>query len=591
MGAKTFLHTLFGNKPKDAHILIWEKGEKQKTSHWFKDLDNALEHIREHGKDQDTYVGCGVSGQALTAYQRCKANDIAGIPGAWLDIDIQDSVHKKTNLPKNEEEALAIVNSFPLKPTIIIHSGHGFQCWWVFEKFVSFKSHKVRDEADDLLYQFQWTMRDKARSMNCEIDMTHDLSRVLRIPETFNHKTKPPVPVVLTYSNGNFCNPVEFRNSIKELRITLGDAATPIGERVKETPRELLEEGEFVLDPKAVPPEDKFDVLMAFEPRFKASWNKERKDFEKKDNSPSVYDLSLATFAAYAEWTIQEVVDLLIAFRRKHGLDLKLRKDYYQATYNRAYSGINRENAAREIQTLWSDVSPENREKIVAEAKEHIKTLLGIDLIEIMKYMMDPPEYKLVTTTSCIHLGPIQNVIEENLVRRKIADVTGHVIPYFKREVWNAIANALTKIVREIPMGEETTTKGQMRAFINRYLQQYAPVYDMEDVYITYKSYFLGHYLYIFGYKLREYLAMYLKEYIAQKTMGIMLKEYGFEPLQVHFQTKEGKRASRSVYRIDIQKDETVRSFVDDAMLGYANKLHLERETEKEKMRTSVDDF
>jgi hypothetical protein len=64
------------------------------------------------------------------------------------------------------------------------------------------------------------------------------------------------------------------------------------------------------------PPGSKFYALTEAEPLFKASWEMKRK-FPSSKDSGSEYDLSLAVFALQANWSWQETVNLLIAFRRE----------------------------------------------------------------------------------------------------------------------------------------------------------------------------------------------------------------------------------------------------------------------------------
>ena len=86
--------------------------------------------------------------------------------------------------------------------------------------------------------------------------------------------------------------------------------------------------------PDAEPPSELLDALLDLHPKFKDPWDRNRPDIP--DQSPSAYDMSLATLTAIAGWSDQEIVDLLIAWRRKHGIEAKLRKDYYDTTLRKA---------------------------------------------------------------------------------------------------------------------------------------------------------------------------------------------------------------------------------------------------------------
>ena len=65
------------------------------------------------------------------------------------------------------------------------------------------------------------------------------------------------------------------------------------------------------------------------------------------DQSPSAYNMSMATMAMQAGWSDQEVVNLLICWRRKHGHDLKLRENYYLMTLDKAREPIDPDSPPR----------------------------------------------------------------------------------------------------------------------------------------------------------------------------------------------------------------------------------------------------
>jgi len=100
------------------------------------------------------------------------------------------------------------------------------------------------------------------------------------------------------------------------------------------------------VDPNANPPDDKFKSLISNNPHACKSWEYDRPaDSISKDLSSSAYDMSLWNFAMHAGWMYQEALDLLLAFRRKHGLDIKklTREDYIQRLIAKN-PGINNED-------------------------------------------------------------------------------------------------------------------------------------------------------------------------------------------------------------------------------------------------------
>jgi hypothetical protein len=88
--------------------------------------------------------------------------------------------------------------------------------------------------------------------------------------------------------------------------------------------------GKFARHPDAQPPPEKFKELGALVPEFLQIWERQNPP---PDTSPSGWDWALLRYPVLASWTGQECTDLLIAYRRKHGEELKLEHDYYERTY------------------------------------------------------------------------------------------------------------------------------------------------------------------------------------------------------------------------------------------------------------------
>lgn len=77
---------------------------------------------------------------------------------------------------------------------------------------------------------------------------------------------------------------------------------------------------------------EKLNFLLENEPKFKATWNKKRKDLSA--NNQSSLDMSIANFAAQYDFTDEEIVSLLVKHRGDYKRDSNGRErlDYYQRT-------------------------------------------------------------------------------------------------------------------------------------------------------------------------------------------------------------------------------------------------------------------
>jgi hypothetical protein len=207
--AQTFLTTLFSSKPEDQTILVWTAPDK--VSGWFSLPETAADYALNLN-NQNVYFGCATSPDPLILlpkYQeqarqkgarvpanigeiRCKADDTLGIAGVWADIDIATPHHKKTNLPENMQQINEIFEAIEIAPTFVLHTGGGVQGWWLFNEFWDFRQHQSsRDEAKMLLQRWQeWCKKcisdygiDVA-GQPFDMDSTHDLARVFRLPGT-----------------------------------------------------------------------------------------------------------------------------------------------------------------------------------------------------------------------------------------------------------------------------------------------------------------------------------------------------------------------------------------------------------------------
>lgn len=526
---ETFFEVLLGDKEPNQHILIWERYNK--SSSWFKDIPKAIEYVRENAS-HDIYVGCGTSPKHFGSRGRCPAEQIVGIPGLWLDLDTKHPMHKKQSLPETEEDVQNVLSCFPLAPTLDIHSGHGRQFWWAFKEFWSFESTEQRLQAANLMHRFNIMFRDHSKSLGYELDMTFDLARIMRIPGTMNTKEAGvPKPVSLLACNSE-------RYNVDDLEAYMPKIDLPLVAPKMETP---VRKGEkFTLDPNAEPPFNKFNVLCDNEPLFRQSWEMKRK-FPSGKDSGSEYDMSLATFAFQAGWSWQEVVNLLISFRRTRGLRPKtvnendpaspLREQYYTKTLTLASADSQRQQAQEQVDDYVNKVGetielpPDQRSQ---EVRKHVSMLLGVPITRICKMMTSPPTYTIETPRGSVTLGGSDHILDQKLLRKHLCDVTDHVLAPVSKDKWFNVAQALISACEEVYVGDDSTTIGIMRRWLRKYFEYRPPIYDVEQAFISEEPYAWGDNLYLFGPDFRSFLETFHKEKVSAQAMAVMLQEIGF---------------------------------------------------------------
>lgn len=206
----SYIYKSIPEECKDAHVSLWEKSSKSS-------LHIPLSNFPERGSDpsfdlditqdaadkKEIYYGCALRRPKLAQNQRGKAGDCRGLPGIWLDIDIQDgsTSHTAQNLPTSIEQALEILTCVP-DPTCLIDSGHGLHVYWLFDQVHTITSAN-HYEYERALEHFQRKIIAHANKLGYHLDSTYDITRVLRLPGTINYKAETPKPVEIIHAGEN----------------------------------------------------------------------------------------------------------------------------------------------------------------------------------------------------------------------------------------------------------------------------------------------------------------------------------------------------------------------------------------------------
>ncbi|WP_425057636.1 DUF927 domain-containing protein [Sporomusa carbonis] len=169
---------------------------------------------------QDIYFSPGICAEPKN--HKLATDDIIGIPGLWVDIDIyHPTTHAKQNLPKSVQEARALLPDF-LPPTFIVFSGYGLHVYWLFRECWYFDTPEEKNHAQELLTRIKIYISQQATAAGWHLDSVQDLPRVMRLPGTMNIKI-PEQPVwaqVIEYSENNRYNPSEIDEILPVLEQT-----------------------------------------------------------------------------------------------------------------------------------------------------------------------------------------------------------------------------------------------------------------------------------------------------------------------------------------------------------------------------------
>lgn len=117
-----------------------------------------------------------------------KKADVTSIPALWADVDDKRFTDGRTG-------AQAALASFPLAPTLVVDSGGGLQPYWhlVAPLAIGADDAPLVQHVEDLLRRLYARLGG--------LDAVQDLSRILRLPGTYNRKPEygEPRPVTVIH--------------------------------------------------------------------------------------------------------------------------------------------------------------------------------------------------------------------------------------------------------------------------------------------------------------------------------------------------------------------------------------------------------
>lgn len=547
--AHPFFSALYGREIGElANLVIWSK---KYGSTWCPDEESASATSSQLHQSTDIYFGVclqdpeavrnrvlSTRGEAPASLQHFRgyAATAAVMPGLWLDIDIASDAHKKKGLPTSREAALAFLEGFPFAPSVTVESGGGVHLYWLFTTPWILEDEEERGIAAALIRRWQERIR---RAVDYTVDATHDLSRVLRAPGTTNHK----------YGTTVGCSDLEaFPRYEKDELIAFceddGQMAMVADPVIVDPPVKV----EVSAD--AQPPTEKLLDLINLHPTFAATWRRERKDLP----SQSEYDLSLATMAAKMAWSQEEIAALLMAHRKAGGEPLKLdRPGYYQRTIAKAMS----ENA----QVIAHDRLTERVDSVASgETKiEHerlgiytdISQMIGVHVIRIIRYIADPPQFRLVMEEGSIDLGGAENIVNSGKFRVAVAALSKHLITRITGKDWDPIAQAILRAAEDEDLGADSSPEGLVAEWLGEFLAQQRVEEDRAQAMVLRVPFLMSDgttMIFLGGFQ--QWLSFYRNEKMGRRQLGILLRSAGCQPRAVAYRDSSGGQSTRNVWAV-----------------------------------------
>lgn len=505
-------------------------------------VDRLVSWIEDKGSRVDAYFSCltrrpdlpqnpKLRGEAKHTYELC---------GVWADIDYKHPVHQKSDRLPTKEQAWEFIQSLPLKPTAIVFSGHGYQVWWMFKEPYMIENNEERRYAESVTFGWQAQLRRLIGQDKWVIDSVADLARIMRAPGSFNFKSVNKL---------GEANPkaVEIISLDESMVYDISEFEPYLAEDAHDLPVQVAH---IDFDPDSTIPLDKFEFLENYDPEFRKAWNKQGKP--PNDPSQSGWDMRIAIIAADGGFSDQEVVNLLVNYRRKYGEDLK-HPGYYRLTVSKArvHTAAKERDAAAEDAMVGLRASEMGEGSTdIEKRRENLSKFLGIEIARLIKYTSTPAEYRLVLVDGrSVRIGSSRQLIRAAEFQVIMAELAGVYIQ-FERKEWPSVATNLLAIAEEESAGEEAVDMTQTKILIANYLSKNKLADGIEEAFPekmndTPRPFFDGEgNICIYGTQFRSWTETDSKIKISPKEMGVRFKEIGGENYTMNI-----RNTSRSIWK------------------------------------------
>lgn len=541
--AQAFLRELFGSDLPDGLLIqMWWKQDK--GTRYCESYNEAAKLVA--GKPPDWYVSVSLAPRNYGTNRRSPAKESAGIPGLWADIDVNGGPENKKNAAPDLEAAAELAKSI-LEPTLLLTSGYGIQAWWLFEDGPwIFGSEEERDQAIRMAAGWINGIRAKAKERGYTIDATQDLARLMRVPDTVNAKGGEEALV------RGWPDPIREQDGP---RYALENLAAIAAETAPVSNQRTLLSSVDVQPGSGSINQLKFEALMENSPQFKRTWQHKRNDAAAKTWSSSEYEQSLATQAAHAGWTDQEIADLITAHRMKYEphSDKATRTDYLQRTVARAQAAVKREekerereDALEELEAVIEQGGPVDSDHVISQFNAIVG---GPTVKDLVQHGRDPDtaRYNLeLANGEIVRIGAISNLLSMNKFQERFAVVTKHILKDVKRPQWKAAIQALLNAAR-VEESHDDTPEGVVAEWLRKYLRERLTE-DHDEAANAREPFKKDGFVYIAAENFATFVRAHLRINIAPPDVKEMLRAAGFTRKNVAYYDDKENRTTASYY-------------------------------------------
>lgn len=211
--ATAYFSRLYARLPSTNGLasLCAKRGDQVVVRHVAASDPAAIIHtaIELDGHGFDTYVGVAVRDPSLAgSTRRGTKGECTALTALFADVDLLAPGHAAQNLPADPVDAIrTVAAAVGAAPSMVVHSGGGLHPYWLLEDPLLLDTAAARREADEMLKALGARIEPAFAARGWHFDtQVQDLSRILRVPGTYNRKvpTEPRACYVLDASGPSY---------------------------------------------------------------------------------------------------------------------------------------------------------------------------------------------------------------------------------------------------------------------------------------------------------------------------------------------------------------------------------------------------
>ena len=200
MNAREFLSELYQGVPTDKMTYAFSLPGKKCYPYVLRHLDSLVEKSMELSDTENAYFGLHLMDKPPASGKRASLNEISCVSFLHGEYDIKGPAHKENNLPETLEETLSFLHALECPPSIIVFSGNGVHTYWLLEEPVAVTNDN-RSWIQRIMKGYEQSIHQLGKEKGWNFDPVADLARILRVPDTLNHKSHPPKRVEVIEAN------------------------------------------------------------------------------------------------------------------------------------------------------------------------------------------------------------------------------------------------------------------------------------------------------------------------------------------------------------------------------------------------------